>query len=287
MLNNHPLGIYEKALDKKYDWITRLNQAKQIGFDYMEICIDENDERIERLYWNGHEKRKLKEVIEYTQLPIRSMCLSAHRRFPFGSKDPKIAKTAYEIMEKAIDFASDIGIRLIQLAGYDVYYEASTPKSKSAFFEGLKWAVELASSKQVMIATEIMDTDFYNSIIKHLWYEEKIKSPWFGVYPDVGNLTAWGNDVVSEFNKGIASITAVHLKDTLAVTPAFGGKFKNVPFGEGCVDFPLCFSTLDNLEYSGSFLIENWHQEGIDDVEQCKKDKVFIEEQYKKSMDLK
>lgn len=61
------------------------------------------------------------------------MCLSAHRRFPFGSADPAIREKAYLIMDQAIDFAVDLGIRTIQIAGYDVYYEESTFDSRRLF----------------------------------------------------------------------------------------------------------------------------------------------------------
>ena len=36
-----------------------------------------------------------------------------------------------EIMEKAIQLAEDLGIRIIQLAGYDVYYEESSFETKN------------------------------------------------------------------------------------------------------------------------------------------------------------
>ncbi len=62
------------------------------------------------------------------------MCLSGHRRYPFGSKNPGIQKKAYEIMEKAIQFAADLGIRNIQLAGYDVYYEEADEEYKKRFY---------------------------------------------------------------------------------------------------------------------------------------------------------
>ncbi len=53
----------------------------------------------------------------------------------------------------------------------------------------------------------------------------KINSPWFTVYPDVGNLTAWGNELESELVKGIDRIAAIHLKDTYPVTPDSRGNF--------------------------------------------------------------
>lgn len=36
--------------------------------------------------------------------------------------------------------------------------------------------------------------------------------------PDVGNLSAWGNDVPAELKLGIDRIAAIHLKDTQPVT---------------------------------------------------------------------
>ncbi|VFS30606.1 L-xylulose 5-phosphate 3-epimerase [Escherichia coli] len=69
-----------------------------------------------------------------------------------------------------------------------------------------------------MLAVEIMDTAFMNSISKWKKWDEMLASPWFTVYPDVGNLSAWGNDVPAELKLGIDRIAAIHLKDTQPVT---------------------------------------------------------------------
>ena len=45
------LGIYEKALPKGITWRKRLMMAKELGFDFVEISIDETDERLSRLDW--------------------------------------------------------------------------------------------------------------------------------------------------------------------------------------------------------------------------------------------
>lgn len=95
-------------------------------------------------------------------------------------------------MTKAIRLARDLGIRTIQLAGYDVYYEEHDEGTQQRFAEGLAWAVEQAAAAQVMLAVEIMDTAFMNSISKWKKWDEMLSSPWFTVYPDVGNLSAWG-----------------------------------------------------------------------------------------------
>lgn len=91
-------------------------------------------------------------------------------------------------------------------------------------------------------------------------------SPWFGVYPDVGNLSAWGNDVLAELSLGMDKIAAIHLKDTYPVTNSSPGQFRDVPFGEGCIDFTEVFSTLHQLNYRDEFLIEMWTEKAQEPV---------------------
>lgn len=278
MLGTHLLGIYEKAFDSTDSWSTRLQKAKNIGFDYMELSIDEQDSRIERLYWSRQQRLELLQETYACEMPLKSMCLSVHRRFPFGSAHAASRQKAHELMERAVELACDLGIRVIQLAGYDVYYEDSTPESVELFMEGMEWAASLAQQHQVMLAMEIMDTPFMNSITKHLRYEDAIRSPWYKVYPDLGNLSAWPeNDPAGELEKGISSIVGVHVKDTIAVTADHAGIFKGVPFGDGCVDFPARFQQLETLGYSGPYMIEMWHKPGTSDVEQVHKAKEYIE----------
>lgn len=284
MFGKHDVGIYEKAFDDKISWVERLNRAKMLGFDYVEISIDESDQRLKRLYWTKSQKKELVDAIWDTGVQIRSMCLSAHRRFPFGSCDSSIRQRAKEIIDKAIDFAGELGIRVIQLAGYDVYYENSTPESVERFFEGMQYCADKAEKAQVMLAMEIMDTPFMNSITKHLEYEKKIHSPWFKVYPDIGNLSAWKeNNPKKELEKGIDSIVAVHLKDTISPNGEYKGQFKGVEFGKGCVDFVERFRDLNRLKYNGPYMIEMWHKEGTDDVKEIKKAIDFLTDRYIRS----
>jgi hexulose-6-phosphate isomerase len=116
----------------------------------------------------------------------------------------------------------------------------------------------MARKYQVMLSFEIMDTPYFNSIDTFMAMKREFSSCWTSVYPDVGNLSAWGNDLAQQLQRGIDWITAIHLKDTIAVRDDKPGVFKEIPFGEGCVDFQLVFKTLDTLDYRGPFLIEMW-----------------------------
>ena len=260
----NPLGIYEKALPKGLSWMTRLSLAKGLGFDFVEMSVDETDERLARLDWSAAERASLRAAIEETGVTVPTMCLSGHRRFPFGSRDAAIRSRAREIMRKAIDLSVSVGLRTIQLAGYDVYYEPSDEGTRQRFIEGLRWAVDEAAGSQVVLAVEIMDTPLINSITAWLEYAKLIQSPFFCVYPDIGNLTAWNNDVPAELRKGASKIVAIHLKETLRVTKDFPGQFRDVPFGAGGVDFVACFRTLAELRYRGPFVIEMWTEKAAD-----------------------
>lgn len=277
-MRKHKLGIYEKALPKQISWQDRLSIAKACGFDFVEISIDETDERLARLDWSKKERLALVKAIVNTGVTIPSMCLSGHRRFPFGSRDEATRRKAYDIMEKAIQFAVDTGIRTIQLAGYDVYYEEQDEGTIERFQQGLEWAVERAASHQVTLAVEIMDTQFMSSISRWKKWDEIIKSPWFTVYPDLGNLSAWNDNVAEELKLGIDKISAIHLKDTYKVTDSCAGQFRDVPFGEGCVDFVHCFKTLAELNYRGAFLIEMWTEKADEPIAEIIQARRWIEQ---------
>ncbi len=275
---DNPIGIYEKALPKNMTWAERLAAAKGAGFAFVEMSVDESDERLARLDMPRGERLELVRTIMDSGLRIPSMCLSGHRRFPFGSHDPAICEKAREVMRKAIDLSLDLGIRNIQLAGYDVYYEERDAGTEARFLEGMDWAATLAARSQVMLSTEIMDTDFMNSISKWKWWDMRIRSPWFTVYPDVGNLTAWNNDVPKELEIGLDRIAALHLKETRKVRGDFPGQFRGMMFGEGEVAFVEIFRALSALRYRGAFVLEMWTEKSENPVEEVKKALGWIRE---------
>ena len=51
-----PLGIYEKALPAGECWLERLQLAKTLGFDFVEMSVDETDDRLSRLDWSREQR---------------------------------------------------------------------------------------------------------------------------------------------------------------------------------------------------------------------------------------
>jgi predicted hexulose-6-phosphate isomerase len=232
---SYQLGLYEKAMPGPLPFKEKLRAAKAAGFDFMELSVDETDEKLARLDWNDREIHNLRHLIEETGVPVSSMCLSAHRRFPLGDPDKEVRGRSIAIMEKAILLACRLGIRVIQIAGYDVYYKESNDDSRKFFAEGLARSVELAAASSVILAFETMETPFINTTEKAMYWINKVGSPYLAVYPDLGNITnAAGGDssrAGADLESGRGHIVALHLKETKP------GVFREVPYGEGHVDF--------------------------------------------------
>ena len=268
---NLSIGLYEKALPENLSWEERLIAVRDAGYSFMEISIDETDERIERLKWDRAKKKNLREISENTGIPILTMCLSGNRRFPIGSSFGDIQKKGIEMITDAIWFASHLGIRIVQVAGYDVVEgEKSTELSRETFGINIRKSLNLAASLGIMLAIENVDCEFADSLDKIMSYIKDINSPWLQIYADIGNLTAMNQDVGRQLQTCASHIAAIHVKDTLE------GAVRHIPFGEGKVDFISAFKVLKNIGFNGPFLLEMWADDKKDNSAIIKNSREWI-----------
>ena len=231
----YTIGLYEKAMPGTLSWKEKMLVAKKAGYDFIEISIDETDEKLNRLDMSRDKRIELLSLMFETGIPIRTMCLSGHRKYPLGSSDDATRARGMEIMEKAICLAEDLGVRIIQLAGYDDYYEEGSETTRAYFLENLRKATEMASAKGILMGFETMETEFMNTVEKAMNYVKKVNSVYLNVYPDLGNITnaavSYGKNVLDDLETGRGHLAAMHLKETVP------GKFREIPYGTGHVDF--------------------------------------------------
>ena len=249
------LGLYEKSMPNALSLEQKMATAAEFGFDFLEISIDESEEKLARLRWSAAQRNALVDAAYRTGTPIKTMCLSGHRKYPIGSADAPTRQRGMQIMREAIDLAADLGIRIIQLAGYDCYYEPSTAHTRALFCENLRACAGLAARQGVVLAFETMETEFMNTVAKAMHYVRLIDSPYLQVYPDLGNITnaalASGASVEHDLMCGRGHLVALHLKESLP------GIFREVPYGSGHVDFDTAFRTARDLGI-GLYLAEFW-----------------------------
>lgn len=255
-MKRYEIGIYEKAMPNSLTLKEKLIAAKEIGYDFLELSIDETEEKLERLNWSKEFIDNLiKDMLEQ-KISIRSLCLSGQRKYPMGSLDEKTRKKSMEIIEKAIILANALGVRIIQLAGYDVYYEKSTEKTKELFLKNLKKAVQIASKYGVVLAFETMETDFMDTVKKAKEVVDIINSPFLMIYPDLGNIKnssiMYNKNILDDIKEGSGKIVAAHIKESVP------GKYREVPFLKGHVNFKDCLSLLWDLGVR-RFVTELWY----------------------------
>lgn len=255
-MKSYSLGLYEKSMPMHLTWKEKLIAAKKAGYDFIEISIDETDEKLHRLNMSQVERTKLVAIVTEIGVPIRTMCLSGHRKYPLGSSDKKTEERGMEIMRQAIELAEDLGIRIIQLAGYDVYYEDSTEETRARFEKNLKKAVDMAAKAGVVMGFETMETEFMNTVTKAMEYVDIVNTPYLGVYPDIGNITnaavTYNTDVLEDLENGRGHIVAMHLKETVP------GKFREIPYGTGHVNFEDAISKAWSLGVR-KYVTEFWY----------------------------
>lgn len=276
--DTYRIGLYEKAMPSELTWEERLESAKDAGYDYIEMSVDETDMRMSRLDWDDGQIFELLEAQKKVGLPIETICFSAQRKYPLGSKIWE--EEAKELLRKGVIFAKKLGIRIIQTQGYDCYYEETSDETtRERFYRNLEEGTIFAGSYGVMLAMETMENDFMNTVEKAMYSVNRVNSPYLQVYPDIGNISNATDDVTGDLLTGKGHIAAAHLKETVP------GKFREIPYGTGQVDFPAAIARLYELGIR-RYVSECWYCGEENWKEIIKGNRRFLDEQFRKAQGL-
>lgn len=271
-------GIYEKALPLKTSWADRLKSAKDIGFDFVEMSLDPSLERLERLDWSKEKRMELRRIVGDSGIAIQTMCLSANRSFPIGSTEKTVRQRGLEIVRKAIDLASDIGIRIVQLAGYDNEKGDTNQQTQALYVHGIGQAVLWASKQSVLLGLENQEDGYVDSPTTAINIINKIRSPYLSLYMDVGNLVVKEFDVLKEIKIAKGYLCGIHIKDARLGEP------RRVPFAQGEVPFDKIFSQLFSYGFSGPMMIEMWNDDSPDSLQICSRALNWLKEELNKQV---
>jgi len=256
-----PIGIYEKAL-KPLALPAMFADAVRAGYDTFEISLDESDYRLARLDWSAAEMRETRRAAEESGIRLYSACFSGHRKYALGSADPVTTRRAMDLMRKGLNFCVETGIRVLQLTGSDVYYEASSEESARRYAENVARGAEMAGDLGVMLAIEPVDKHI-RSIRQALDIVREVNSPWLQVCPDAANLLVEGFDPLAELEAGRGHLVGLHIRDALP------GTSYNLPWGSGTLDFEAVLRTLQKINFHAPVLIEYWYIDEVDYLERA------------------
>lgn len=273
---SYRIGVYEKAMPGNLTWEEKFLACKESGFDFIEMSVDESDEKIARLDWSDGEIEEVLAASRKTGVYCESITFSAQRRYPLGTK--KWEKEAKEIVEKCIAFAKKMGIRIIMTQGYDVYYEETSDETtRERFYQKMEEATMLAAANGVVLATETMqDKEFMNTIEKVMYGVKRINSPYYQAYPDLGNIYNCTKEIAADIKSGSGHMIGAHLKETVP------GKDRGIPYGEGQVDFPPYIAQFYK-EGIRRYVAEFWYNGKDDWKEVMKSNREFLDAQFDKA----
>ncbi len=235
MSRKYTLGLYEKAMPDNLSWKEKFLAAKEAGYDFVEISIDASEAKIQRVYMTKEERFELVSCMYETDMPLHTMNMSSLTKYSLGNDKPEYVERGMEIIENAISLACDLGVRIVMIPGYDVFYEPSDYDTKKRYMANLKKVVKMAEKAGVVLGFETMENEFMNTVEKAMKYVTLIDSPYLKIYPDSGNLTNaavnYKNDVIEDLELGRGHVVALHLKETVP------GRFREIPYGTGHVNF--------------------------------------------------
>lgn len=260
-MRKYEIGLYEKAMPDA-SWEEKLRAAKEAGYDFVEISIDASEEKIRRVYMSGEERRALAELLWKQGVPLRTMNVSALTKYALGDEDDAIRDRGLDIARHSLALAADLGVRIVMFPGYDVYFGVSTPETVRRFREAMDEMKLLAARYGTVIGFETMENEFMNTVEKGMRWVNTLDSAYVQLYPDIGNTTnaavLHGTDPLADLRLGHGHIAAFHLKETRP------GVFREVPYGEGHVNFPGAIETVWALGVR-RFVTEFWYDKTLPD----------------------
>lgn len=257
-MKDYQLGLYEKAMPE-LSWREKLLMAKDAGYDFVELSIDAGEERIARVYSSAAERRELLALCGDCGVPFGTLNASALTKYSLGNEDARLRERGLDIALRSIELAAELAIRVVMIPGYDVYFGVSTPESRRLFMQNVRRLTEAAASAGVQLGFETMENEFMNTVEKAMRVVDEIGSNYLQVYPDIGNMTnaavLYGTDPIADLRLGKGHLVGLHLKET---KPGF---FREIPYGQGHVDFPAAVRTAWELGVR-RYVTEFWYCPG-------------------------
>lgn len=269
-------GIYEKAI-RPQSFEDMFRDARKAGYQSFELSIDASNGRLKRLFWGKKEAAEVWQAALRQDMKILTMCLSGHKRFPLGSSDPEITSAGMKIMEKALELGGRLGIRIIQLSGFDVYdQEERTEETRKRYVDNVFRASRMAERACVMLAIEPVEGNLL-AVRDTMEVVRKIDSHCLQIYPDVANINSLGINPIQELPCGKGHIAAVHMRDSLP-----GIYDATIPFGSGYLDFDGVFRKLDEIGFCGPLVVEMWNTERTEYMEWIRQAREYMETHIRK-----
>ncbi len=243
-----------QALEGKYDIVRAMNEAKDAGFDCIELCIAPAGE----LKFSSSEKqcKKLRDESKKIGIDICSVATGVYWSVNPASPKKSVRDKALKYTKQALQVTKWLGTNaFLYVPGavkpefdpeapvipYGDVYERALKQAKAA--------AKTAEKLKVYLCVENVWNMFLYSPIEMRDFVKKVGSPYVGQYFDPGNVVKNGypDHWIPVLGK---MIKRVHCKDYKSDPGGFPEGFE-VPIGKGETNWPLIIKQLKKIKYNG------------------------------------
>ncbi len=235
------IGIRNGSLGM--DPLAAVEAAAELGYDSVELDI--GADYAQSILWQAEGRRSLYEASKDKGCEIASLCLGAFWQISPASRDEYVRAEASELTTAATAFAAGLGAQWMLLpitpGGDDVDHDECIRR----WIEEVAAVAPVAEDLGVHYCLENVGRGCGKSATDLLGLIVGINSPAVGIYYDIGNAVAFGNDPVAEIEELSELIRIVHVKDR-------EGDF----LGEGIVPIEACMKALVRIGYDGYLVLE-------------------------------
>ena len=223
-------------------WETEFHQARLCGFDSIEWLF-EAEAYEQNPMWSAAGREKIRNLISTTGVQVRSLCAGYFMTHPFFRVPEEERRRSIAVLNDLLPRADGVGVSTILLPVLETS-ELRTDEEQALLSESLREPLRLAAAHgiQIGLETELPVLDYRDLI-------ERQNHPALAAYYDTGNAAAKGYDVADDIRTLRGLLCGVHIKDRKRGGP-------NVPLSQGDVDFATFFSAIDDIGYTGPFVLE-------------------------------
>lgn len=224
-----------------------LESSKEIGYDGVELNLTE-----QILAYGKKERSSILEKADSLGLELPSICSGLFWRYNLASPDETVRKKGLEILESSLQFAADIGAKVVlvvpAVAVAEIPYQKTWELSKKSVLEAAPKAKDLG----IVIGIENVWNKFLYSPLEFRRFIEEINHPNVKAYFDVGNIQFLG--FPQQWIRHLAElISCVHVKGFHTPAP-FQPRF--TPLLQGSIPWPEVMKALREVGYDGFLNVE-------------------------------
>ncbi|MEH7376499.1 sugar phosphate isomerase/epimerase family protein [Neobacillus drentensis] len=226
-----------------------IDKVKNIGFDYLEICI-EDPETIDVAAIRNHLDKTGVEAL---------VCGAFGPNRDISSEDEAIREQGIEYIKTCIDIAAELGSPLVSGPMYSATGKTRllTPEEKEQQWawaaENMKIVADYAAEKNIRLAVEILnrfETDFINTVQQGLDFLDLVDCDNVGFLLDTFHMNLEEKDIAEAIKLAGSKIFNFHSCENDRGTPGTG----HIPWNE-------VFQALKEISYDGPVVIESFTTE--------------------------